>query len=260
MEVVGIMLVRNEDLFLHRAASNIASFCDKILIAENGSKDGTWEIASQLARDFPHIAAHQIRDARESVEMLQPYAGTDTWVFGVDGDEIYDVGGLQTTRQVLEAGTWDDWWVIFGNVLNCVDLDPGAKKASGFLAPPCRSMTKLYHFGHITSVDHAATQRLLGHHTFAPGRSESRRFDLYKEITWEQAHFRCLHTCFLPRSSMDAQAVPRENITERGKLSARLWLRRIGAWLTGRQPTSSWKMEKYHRGPKVTVDASPFLP
>ena len=34
MRVVGIALVRNEDLFVRQALLNVSSFCDRILVAD----------------------------------------------------------------------------------------------------------------------------------------------------------------------------------------------------------------------------------
>ena len=39
-QIVAIMLVRNEDKFLRRAALNILGFCDRIFIADHQSQDG----------------------------------------------------------------------------------------------------------------------------------------------------------------------------------------------------------------------------
>ena len=202
-QFIGIMLVHNEDRFLRRAVSNVLGFCDRILIAEHRSDDATWEIAQELATEHPgKIDAHRIQDPRESSEMLQPFAGTNTWVLGVDGDEFYDVGGLQKTRQDLTAGIWKEWWVVFGNVVNCVEIDESERTARGYLAPPCRSMTKLYNFAAVTRLDPDSPQRLMGRdNVFAPGFHEGLRKEVYKEVAWEDATFRCLHACFLPRSS-----------------------------------------------------------
>lgn len=258
-QTLGIFLVHNEDRFLRRAVANVLAFCDRILIAEHRSTDATWEIAQDLAREHPKIEAHRIRDPRESNDMLQPFAGTRTWALAVDGDEIYDPAGLAWTRVELARGAWDRWWVVFGNVLNCTEIDEAAKIARGFLAPPCRSMTKLYNLAAVERLDPDAPQRLMGRHNlFQPGRSASERWELYKELGWEEARFRCLHACFVPRSSAEAHA-GRENISELRRRSLLAWFRRVAAQLAGRGADSRYKADKYKRGPLVTVDAAPFF-
>jgi hypothetical protein len=177
----------------------------------------------------------------------------------VDGDEIYDPAGLKQVRARLQAGEWDRWWVVFGNVLNCDALNEEAQTASGWLAPPCRSMTKLYNFAAVERLDPATKHRLHGkHNVFNPGWDPvGSRHDLYKEIAWDDAEFRCLHTCWLPRSSSELTGIPRRNVTE--SLGLRNRARALIGRLLGREQASDYKMEKYRRGEYVTVDASPFL-
>ncbi len=257
--IVGIMLVRNEDIFLRRAALNILDFCDRVIIADHQSQDGTPEVCEDLARTSPKFEVHRIREPRESHEMLVPLANTNTWVFGVDGDEIYDPAGLASVRARIHAGEWRKWWVVFGNVLNCDKLDETSRTASGWLAPPCRSMTKLYNFAAVESLDPATKHRLHGRHdVFNPGwHPVEARNELYKTTPWEFAELRCLHTCWMPRSSMDA-APSRRNVTE--SLGIRNRLRALAARLLGRTAASDYKQEKYRRGEYATVDATPFLP
>ncbi len=256
-QIVAIMLVQNEDQFLRRAALNILDFCDRILIADHQSQDGTPEICEELARTSSKFEIYRIRDPRESHEMLVPLTNTRTWVFGVDGDEIYDPSGLVKVRARLLAGEWDQWWTVFGNVLNCDSLDESARTASGWMAPPCRSMTKLYNFAAVERLDPATKHRLHGRHdVFNPGWSASARHELYKTTPWEDAEFRCLHTCWLPRSSRDTNP-SRRNVTESLGLINRL--KTLAARLTGRTAESDYKMEKYRRGEHVTVDAECFI-
>jgi glycosyltransferase involved in cell wall biosynthesis len=173
-QIIGIMLVKNEDRFLRRAVTNILEFCDRILIADHQSTDGTFEIAQELSRTSAKVEPHRIRDPRESSEMLTPFVSTATWVFGVDGDEIYDVAGLGEIRSELARGLWREWWVVFGNVLNCDTIDEQQRTASGWLAPPCRSMTKLYNFAAVQRLDPDSPQRLMGERTPSTPATTSR--------------------------------------------------------------------------------------
>jgi glycosyltransferase involved in cell wall biosynthesis len=260
-QIVGIVLVRNEDQHLEQVLRNAAEFCDLIHVADHQSTDGTAAILERLAAEIPKIRPQRIKEPRESNEMLRPYQGTPTWIFGIDGDEIYDPAGLATFRQELFAGKYDEWWVVFGNVLNCVEIDLERKTASGYLAPPCRSMTKLYNFRMLKELDPTAPQRLHSHKggdVFFEPYHRMLRFDLYKETTWEDARFRCLHACFLPRSSQQSSAEPRENVSESLQILRRI--KRAVKRLLGLTATSDYKREKYMRGPLVTVDATPFFP
>lgn len=260
--IIGICLVRNEDRFLQRALRNVLPFCDRILIADHGSTDGTPEIAQEMARLHPgRFEVHRIGDPRESSEMLAGYANTRTWVLGVDGDELYDPAGLVRLRAELARGLYDEWWVLFGSVLHCTELDEERRIAKGFMAPPCRSMTKLYNFNAVARLDPRSPQRLMGlRNEFNPGWDPLKRLELYQTTAWADAHFRCLHTCFLARSSQEGTSGRmRENLTELRRHSPAAWVRRAWARVRGREVESAWKLEKYRRGPVVSVDAAAFL-
>ncbi len=257
------MLVRDEDRFVDRAVRNALPFCDQFLIADHGSRDGTGDALARLAGEFPEqVKVRRIRDSRESQEMLLPYVGREkTWVFGVDGDEIYDPAGLARFRARLETREFDRWWVIFGNVLNVRDLNEADGEATGWLAPPCRSMTKLYNFALIDRWEgREVVERLNGGTIrFKDGFDASLRCALHETVGWDGADFRCLHLCFVRRSSLDSEdAGTRANIMDRhawsfGKLWARLRERLGGA------KAKDWKQEKYCRGDVVSRGVGEFF-
>lgn len=262
MKVVGIMLVRNEDRFVEWAIRSAIGFCDEFLVCDHESDDETTVILGRLTREFgDRLRVRRCRHSGESHRMIAGYAGTDTWIFGVDGDEIYDPAGLARLRRRLEAGEFRRWWVLFGNVLNVRSFVPETTFAEGHLAPPCRSMTKLYNFAAIESWDGRIVERLHGGEIrFRPGFDASLRGSLHEESPWETADFRCLHLCFLPRSSREAaSAAPRANIMDRHALSLPKLLGRLRALLGG-SPAPDWKEQKYARGPLVRADIAAFLP
>ncbi len=95
---------------------------------------------------------------------------------------------------------------------------------------------------------------------FQPGFDDNRKRNLQEELPWEDSPLRCLHLCFLPRSSLEKPGgAVRENIMEiyRGGLFGTL--RRLGNRLLGRATTSRWKHDHYCRGPLLTVDTKPFF-
>lgn len=261
--IVGVALVRNEDAFVERAIRNTVDFCDRLILADHQSTDGTLPILEKLVAEFSgKIELVRINHPGESHQLINGYAGSPTWIFAVDGDELYDPRGLARMRLELLAGQYDRSWVVFGNVLNCTALDEAGCTATGYLAPPCRSMTKLFNFSLIESWDGGASHVCAnGTIRFKPGYDASLRLNLHEQVAWEQAHFRCLHTCFMRRSSLDAdRPSARPNVSEtylRGGVTgaARSAINR----LLGRPAVSDWKLEKYARGELVTVDATPFL-
>lgn len=256
------MLVRNEDIFVEQALLSIVEFCDSIIVLDNCSTDGTYSILERLAAKYAHIEIRRIVDAHDSHKVLEPLAGDACWVLGIDGDEIYDRKGLGVLREQLRAGAFDDWWVIFGNVLNCVELDYKSGVARGYLAPPCRSMTKLYNFGMIKSWTNCPQRLHGGELVFGRGHRFLRN-NLFLRTPWEESQFRCLHTCFMRRSSRDPitgkVGLTRLNVTEEQQSGVKRQLLRGFFWLIGRSMDSHWKLEKYRRGPLVEKEVSAFL-
>ncbi len=262
--IVGIMLVRDEDRFVERALRNAIRFCDEFLVCDHGSRDGTAAVLARLEREFSDkLRVRRIAESRESHLVLREFMGrSGTWVFAVDGDEIYDPEGLARLRGRMETGELDEWWVVFGNVLNVVELDEVEGRASGYLAPPCRSMTKLYNFAAITGWEgRDIVERLHGGRIeFREGFDAGRRLALHEDVTWEEADFRCLHCCFLRRSSSDGEgAGVRRNIMDRHVRSLRKVWASVRERLGG-APAVDWKQDKYRRGDQETRDVRGFFP
>ena len=123
IRIVGSVLVRNEDIFVERALLNIVDFCDEILVQDHQSTDHTPAILAGLARRFPKIQVRSVCHPSESSAAIAHLVSTPTWIFGVDGDEIYDPAGLARLRRELLAGQYEAWWAIFGNVLHCTKIE-----------------------------------------------------------------------------------------------------------------------------------------
>jgi hypothetical protein len=264
VRVVGIVLLHDEDVYVERVIRNVAGFCDRIHVADHASSDCTWAIVSRLARELENVEAVRITNAALSHDLVLPYVDTDTWVFSPDGDELFDPAGLERLRVELEAGRYDRYFRLFPAMLHCVALEEQTGTASGYLAPPALSGPKLFNFAALRSWDRVYRERLHeGEPTFRDGWAWTSVGRLDQEHEWHENPFRCLHTCFLRRSSNDARegVHTRLNIAEantyRRDLRGRIerGLRATGATAA----TGPWKLEKYRRGPLVTKDATPFL-
>ncbi len=259
--IVGIVLARNEDTYLERVVRNAASFCDEWIFCDHDSADRTAGILGKLAEELPSASLHPIRHPRESHELIRPLAGANAWVFGLDGDEIYDPAGLARMRARLLSGEFTRSWMILGNVLHVTGMSADGAFARGHLAPPCRSMTKLYNFAAIDAWRGYCAERLHGGNpAFRKGFSAGERRNLYEECGWDGADFRCLHLCFSRRSSLDREDASRRNIMETyGTSRWRAWLEPFKR-LASRGRQDGWKEQRYRRGPEVSVDARPFFP
>ena len=266
--VVGSVLVRNEDVFLEQAIRNVAWFCDRIYAVDHLSTDRTPEILSDLADEYDHLEVRRARHAGASHELLEKYVGTDAWALRVDGDELYDPAGLERIREALREGAYRDRFRVQGNVLHCVSLDRERETASGYLSPPSRPITALFNLAATESWTGCAERLHHGDIAFRPGYSWPSVEALHEQVPWDEAFLRCLHVCFLPRSSQDRNGDVRLSLAETGmyrrgavgtlvRTVRRPRLDPLQVEIQGR--ASSWKLEKYRRGPLVEKDAAPFF-
>lgn len=264
-QIVGSVQVRNEDIYVEQAVLNILDFCDKVIVTDHQSADRTFEICKRLADKHPKIALSSIQSPREAAIAIEPFFATDTWIFGVDGDEIYDPQGLKIMRRQLLEGAFAKDFCVFGNVLNVTSLDMKRKIARGHLAPPSRSMTKLYNFSMIESWTNCP-ERLLGDGlTFKDGFDANLRRYLHEELDWETSPFRCLHMPFMKRSSAQKIRLSRTRLnpdeinliaSEPNGFMRLIRRARLQIMvLFGRD----WKSRKYRRGPRVEKDVSSFF-
>jgi glycosyltransferase involved in cell wall biosynthesis len=269
VRVVGSVLVRNEDVFIEQAIRNVVSFCDEVHVVDHDSADGTAEILRRLADEFDDLHVVRSKDAGVSHRVLEPYAGTETWVLGVDGDELYDPSALRRLRADLEAGAHADVFRLKAHVLNCDTLRDGS--AAGFMAPPSRPVTKLFNMAGVTSWKGCPERLHAGTAVFRDGYDwEAMRY-LSESTSWESDPLRLLHVCFLQRSSRGGIDPPAGRLSawetgsfRRGILGLHARLRFRHSFMDPRikeyrRDGRNWKREWYARGERVTVDAVGFF-
>ncbi len=265
-QIVGIMLIKNEDVFVERAVLNVLEFCDTFIITDHQSTDHTYDICRRLAEGNPKIDLRRIQSLHESSAAIAPYYGANTWIFAVDGDEIFDPVGLKEMRTRLLRGEFSKDWNIFANTLNCIKLDLESKRAWGYLAPPSRAGTRLFNFSIIDDWPGATGERLHGGGTvFKNGYHAGLRRYLHEEMDWEHSYFRYVHASFLTRSSLDKIQLVKTRLNPDELLrvtSETNWLRKLSAVIKVRLDQllrRDWKNQKYRRGPLVEKDVSAFF-
>lgn len=260
-KIAGICLVRNDDRFLDQVIRNALAICDELILADHGSSDGTADICLRWKAHDPRVSYYRIGHPSESHELIRPYAGTCTWVFGVDGDELYEPDRLRLLKSQLQSGRFADSWQVMGKVLHCVSYDEKKQIASGYLARPARPMTKLYNFSLIDDWEGPCSERM--HHgrvVFRDGRIEGAKDCAESELEWDDAVFRCLHMVFVQRSSIQKKGqVARPNIAEKNAWGMVSRLRYHLACVLGREPDSRTKQDAYIRGPLCTISTKPFF-
>ena len=60
MKIIGIILVKNEDIFIKNSIQNIIKFCDKIIILDNYSTDKTHEIIKNIKNGIKNLGSRSI--------------------------------------------------------------------------------------------------------------------------------------------------------------------------------------------------------
>jgi hypothetical protein len=270
VRIVGSVLVRNEDVFVERAIRNVAAFCDRIHAVDHVSDDGTWEILRALGTELDHLDMRRCTDSAVAHRLLEPYAGTPTWVLGVDGDELYDPAALSRLRVQLRDGVHDDVFRLKAHVLYCDEFDWTRRTAAGWLAPPSRPVTKLFNFGAVDAWRNSPDPLQAGDVAFRAGYGWDSRRDLFASENWDGDPLHCLHVCFLRRSSRDTadDGSGRTNLDESREFRRDL-IGRVKRKLRRPAPAPriaelrrqgrNWKREWYARGDRVVVDAAPFL-
>ncbi len=251
-QIVGLVVVKNEEFYIERVVRNIMHFCDRIILCDNGSEDRTARVLQELAAQESHIEFHSIRDMQESHELVAHYAGSPTWIFAVDGDELYDPEGLNHFRTQLKNGDFDHAFNLYGHCLHCEELDRDSQRATGYLTPEAKSCTKLYNFQVIHSWRGCRHERLHGGEVdFKEGWHYGLKYPYMETVAWDAAHLRCLHLCFLRRSSLDPEV--KENYSRPNIVDIK---QTAGDDLPS---ASAWKNEQYRRGEICTHDVSVFL-
>jgi len=262
-QIIGIVLFRNEDRFLNQAISNFCDLCDQVFLFNNGSEDRSMQIAKEWDGKRDHVYAYDVNDPSYTQYCLLPYINTPTWVLAVDGDEVYDPFRLKTLLGELREGKYKESFQVMGNVLHCEDIDTSVMKASGYLARPSRSMTKLYNFSAIRSWEGPWQERLHGGKVhFNTGYDSSCKLEWQYEKSWDESLFRCLHMVFLSRSSLDGNEEAqygRPNIAEKMSYSRRRLFINALREKMGLHKNSFSKRELYARGNLETIDISNFF-
>jgi hypothetical protein len=83
---------------------------------------------------------------------------------------------------------------------------------------------------------------------------------MQNEYNWEESPLRCLHLCFLSRSSLDGpESGSRENIMETYEGGWTNRVKRFLRKLQGYPERSDWKRERYARGERSKVSTAPFI-
>ena len=246
LSIVGIMMVKNEELWIGEAIRRIVGFCDYIRVVDTGSTDDTIDIAR---RELMHTTrrydiVHESNLTRTH-DHIEAYIGRNVWVFGVDGDELYDPIGLAAMRARIMNGFGKFCYQVKGMYLHVDRID--GRLMTGWVGPPSHNPTKLYNFANITAwpndfertMFHCKT-RVISHGAI----------QLNAVTPWEASELRCLHMRFVPRTTSevyeDAGRLTPEDMIGHGSRKDR-----------GGRDDANERLQ-YRKGDRHTVDMDTF--
>ncbi|MBO5719758.1 MAG: glycosyltransferase family 2 protein [Bacteroidales bacterium] len=98
MKIYSLLLCKNEADIIASVLKDACRWSDKIIVFDNGSNDGTWEIVCDMANQHPDIIipyAHDGRAFRIGLRALsfdsfkQEMTPDDWWCIRMDADEFY---------------------------------------------------------------------------------------------------------------------------------------------------------------------------
>jgi len=197
-QIVGVMLARNEDKHIAWALANIVDFCDRIIVLDNYSTDRTFDVVAAMREKHPKIEARRWWNAKTSQKALREFYQTPSWVFRVDGDEIHEPAALGDVRRRIMQGEFDSVYQppLACHVLNCTAVSMRDKTATGYAFP---TRLGLHNFAAVRGWENENRERLHGHPVFIDDRFSTRVS--HDKPAWHDAPLRCLHLCFMPRTS-----------------------------------------------------------
>lgn len=203
--IVGIVMVKNEELWIAEVLTRIVDFCDYIRVIDTGSTDDTEECA-RAALEHANAAYDVFHEPRltHTHEHVQTYVGTDTWVFGVDGDELYHPADLAAMRKRIKTGYGGYAYQIKGMYLHADQIEMGLVDAEfqdvacGWFGPPSHNPTKLYNFANIEAWP-SDWQRTLFHAKTRQVRKGTTVIGTL--MPWQNAELRCVHLRWVPRTT-----------------------------------------------------------
>lgn len=242
MPIVAVIMVKNEDLYIRKVIEGIQHFVSDIIMIDNCSTDETVSIAK-------HCGVQPITepDLRVTHGYIEPYVGRGVWVFGVDGDEIYDAAGLERLHDQMVDGLYDDAYQVQGWYLHATEFAPGRLTAKGYLGPPAHTPAKLYNMDMIDSWPNTYKDILFMMRKSTRGRKARALPD-----TWEGTPMRCVHTRFLRRSSQE----PEETVGVREEGRAAIGIK-IGSSIAGNELGKNKRLN-YRRGEVREVQVWPM--
>lgn len=268
-QIVGVCLIRNEEHFVAWSIMNAIEYCDRILVLDNRSTDRTRSIVEAIASRHAHVEIVDVDDAYNTHQYIEPLVGTRTWVSAIDGDEIYDPLGLSRLRQQIRQGGMDSYWALYPHALHLVKTNLKKARASGYATPHAKFGMRCFNLHAMVRWHPGKHERLHGLKSivFKPGHSRQDVFTASEHESWDEANYRCLHLCFMPRSSLDHRTGTEVELSGRHNPSQEMksgssWRKLRNAVMKRLDPgyalKKNYKYKHYAKGPVREYDIAAF--
>ena len=96
-KIYSLLLVKNEADIIRESLLAAIEWSDKVIVMDNGSQDGTWEIVQELAQEYPRIVAfmqytgsfHIGLRAKAFRAFRHEMTSNDWWCVRLDADEFF---------------------------------------------------------------------------------------------------------------------------------------------------------------------------
>ena len=214
MKIIALMMTYNEEFHIEQSIKNIWDFCDEIIAIDTFSQDNTRDILRQFECNKFRVIECPIENTHDIVDQ---YSGSDVWLFGCNGDELYDKHGLMKLRHKFVADKYNEFFRVYGVYLHVIEHDPETNLCKGYFGPPSHNPFKLYNMTHVKSwpSDGKHSLFLSQDITFKP---EWERVDILPNRSpnsdhWQAARgwggslLRVLHMHFVRRTPADEESM-----------------------------------------------------
>lgn len=268
-QIIGVCLIRNEEHFVAWSIMNAIEYCDRILVLDNRSTDRTRSIVEAISGLHSHVEIVDVDDAYDTHRHIEPFVGTRTWVSAIDGDEIYDPIGLSRLRRQIHKGELDSYWALYPHALHLMKANLTEARASGYATPDAKFGMRCFNLDAMVRWHPGRHERLHGLKSIIlkPGYSRQDVFMASEHDSWDEASYRCLHLCFMPRSSLDQRTDTNVELSGRHNPSQEMksgspWRKLRNAVMKRLDPghamKTNYKYKHYAKGPVREFDIAAF--